>query len=138
MPPDSAKAIASLICRRSKYFSRIGADGTVRAKPAGSIGVLRSELEVPGGDASRRRLDAFFHLSVIGGHVVSGTPPEIEQDEARIATSGQQASPRGQAVDAQLKGISGKQDRVQGRVGLEVDQRRLAVDLADPVDHAAH
>src|SRR5438128_4351553 len=134
MPPASAKAIASLIWRRSKYLSRIGADGTVRAELARALLVLRSQAEITGGDARGCLAHAVYHQRVIWFDAVLLAAAQIEQDQLGFATAGQQAAVRGQAVDPQLERVRRHQRRVERGIRLEVDQRDIAVDLADPVD----
>src|SRR5438105_11768357 len=87
MPPASAKAIASLIWRRSKYFSRIAADGTVRAQVARPLGVLRPKVKVPCGDAGRRLEHAVLDESVVRRYFVHLASPQIEQHEPGVGSS---------------------------------------------------
>src|SRR5437879_13663748 len=98
MPPASANAIASLIWRRSKYLSRIGADGTVRAELARTLLVLRSEAEITGRDARRRLPHAVFHQRVIRFDAVPFPAAQVEQDQLRVPAAGQQAAVRRQPL----------------------------------------
>src|SRR5690349_24298269 len=85
-PPASANAIASFICRRSKYFSRIdriGADGTVRAQRARPLRVLRPEVEVARGDFRGGVGDPACHQRVVGRDLVHLPPPHVEQQQPR-------------------------------------------------------
>src|SRR6266540_6308318 len=138
MPPDSANAIASLIWRRSKYFSRVTTDRTVSAQGAGPLGVLRPEAKVVGGDAARRLDDPALDQLVIGLDGVLLAAAHVEQDQLWISAPGQHSTPCREAVDPQLQRIRLHQRGVQRGVGLEVDQGDVAVDLADAVDEATH
>src|SRR5579872_5221625 len=82
MPPDSANAIASFIARRSKYFSRIRTDRTVRAHLARPLRVLRSELEAAGRDLLGRRDNAPFDEPVVWKHIVHLSTTQVEEDQA--------------------------------------------------------
>src|SRR5437773_2591913 len=138
MPPASAKAIASLICLRSKYLSRIGTDRTVGAKLARPLRMLRPQREVAGADAPSRVAHVLLDRGVVGRDVVQHPTAHVGEDQPRIAAAGQQAASRGNAVDAQLQRVRLDECGVESRVGLEIDQRRTAVDFADAVDEPAH
>src|SRR5437879_4157825 len=138
MPPASAYAIASLIWRRSKYFSGIAADGTVRAQRARSLSVFRSEMKVAAGDAGRCVAHMLFDHEVVRRDVVHFAAPHVEQDQPWVVTSGHETTPRCQTVDPQLQRVSLHQHGVEAAVGLEVDQRGPAVEFADAIHEPAH
>src|ERR1700730_15014867 len=150
MPPASANAMASLIWRRSKYCSCSGsltpkklvpgvrADRTVGAQLARPLGVLRSEAEVAGDDERGRGLDSSLDAGIFGRHLSHLTAPQIEEDKARLGTSRNESSPRGQPVEPQLDRVGLEKRGIQGRVGLEVDEDRPSVELTDPVDQTTH
>src|SRR5437588_7843745 len=138
MPPASAKAIASLIWRRSKYFSRIGADGTVSAQGARSLGVFRPEMKVTRGDPGRRVQHTTLDRHVVRHDVDRLAPPQVEQDQPWIAASRQQTASRSQPVAPQLERVRLEERVVEAGVGREIDQGYFALHLADPVDHSLH
>src|SRR5438094_7462514 len=137
MPPSSANAIASLICLRSKYLSRIGTDRTVGAKLTWPLGMLPPQREVAGTDALGRIAHALLDRGVVGRDVVQHPTAHVEEDQPRIAAAGKQAASRGNAVDTQLQRVRLDERGVESRVGLEVDQRHTAVDFAGAVDEPA-
>src|SRR6202158_3530410 len=178
MPPASAKAIASLIARRSKYFSRrgslnrpelalgptcghpprpqgrlvasfgpkwasgrssgegVGADRAEGAEVARALRVLRAQAEVAGADAGGRGADLGLDAGVVGRHFACFAAAHLEQDQARLGGARQQAAMRGEPVQAKLDRVIGDLLRVERGIGLVVDEDRLAVELADPVDQA--
>src|SRR5260370_474799 len=56
----------------------------------------------------------------------------------QIAAAWEQAAPRGHSIDPELEGVRLEQRWIKTRIGLEVDERDPAVDLADAVDQPAH
>src|SRR5262249_52877150 len=138
MPPASAKAIASLICLRSKYFSRTRTNGTVGAKPARPLVVLGAKREVAGTDALRRSPDVLFDRRVVRSDLAHLAAPQVIEHKTRFAPTRQQATARGHAVDPQLQRVGLDERRIERRVGLEVDQHRPAIDLTYSIDHPAY
>src|SRR5215472_12497557 len=122
MPPASAKAIASLICRRSKYFSRIRTHGTIGAQLARPVVVLGAESKILSADSRDGGQDALLGQRVVGGDVVQLSPPQVIEDQPGLSSTRQQSPAGGQAVDAELKRVRRKQLRIERRVGLEIDQ----------------
>src|SRR5712671_5151576 len=125
MPPASAKAIASLICRRSKYRSsggwstclRLGscvrADRAVRAELARSVRMLWAEAEVARCDAGGRGPDSRFDSRVIRRHIAHLAAADVEQHETRLWAAGHQASPSSKPVQPQLHRVGLDQCGVQ-------------------------
>src|SRR5947209_16520473 len=70
IPPSSAKAIASLIWRRSKYFSRIATDRTISAELARPLRVLRPQAKVLLADPRRGGEHVGFDGGVVGGDLM--------------------------------------------------------------------
>src|ERR1700716_2196273 len=150
MPPASANAMASLVRRRSKCCSRagsltpmklvpcVGADRPVGAQLAGPVGVLRSEAEVAGCDARGRGLDSSLDTGVIRRHLSHLAAPQVEEHKTRVWTSGDKSPTSGQTVQPQLDRVGLEKRRIQRGVGLEVDEDRLPIELADPVDETTH
>src|SRR5439155_4003434 len=138
IPPSSAKAIASLIWRRSKYFSRIATDRTISAELARPLRVLRPQAKVLLADPRRGGEHVGFDGGVVGGDLMLLPAPHVEQDQPWITASGQQATARRQTIDPQLQRVGRQQRGVERGVGFEVDQGHPAIDLADAVDDSAH
>src|SRR5439155_26284558 len=136
-PPASANAIASLISRRSKYFSRIGTDRSIGAQLARRLRVLGSEGEVACGDPARRVQYPPLDERVVGLDVELPPAAHVEQDQAHIASAGEQAAMGGQGIDPKLQRIGREELVIERGIGFEVDQRDPAFKLADPVDQAA-
>src|SRR5260370_29233849 len=130
--------MSSFTSRRSKYFSRIGADGTVGAQGAGSLRVLGPEVEVARGDPGRSGDNPTLDERIVRCDLDRLAPPHVEQDEPRIAAAWEQAAPRGHSIDPELEGVRLEQRWIKTRVGLESDERHPPVDLADAVDQPPH
>src|SRR5215469_10966655 len=120
IPPASAKAIASLICRRSKYFSCTGirADRTIGAQLARPVVVLQAEPKVAGGDVGDRGQDSLLGEPPIRSHVVLLAATQVVEDQPRFPATRQQPSLRGEAVDAELEPVSIEETGIERRVGL--------------------
>src|SRR6476661_3403924 len=100
--------------------------------------MLGTQGEVPGENARRGGCNPRLDSAFVGRDLYQLPPANVEKNQAWVGATWQQASPRGQAVEPQLHRVRLDQSVVESCVGLVVDKRRPAFDLAHAIDKAAH
>ncbi len=65
--------------------------------------MFRAEPEIACGDARRGVEHALLDQPIVSLDIVTFAVPKVEQDQERVATSRQKATPRRNSVDPQLQ-----------------------------------
>src|SRR5262249_13322972 len=117
----------SLICLRSKYFSRTRTYGTVGAKPARPLVVLGAKREVACTDALRRSPDVLFDRRVVRSDLAHLAAPQVIEHKTRFAPTRQQPTARGRRVRPEVWRVGFDGRCWERGVGLKVLRPRVAM-----------